>query len=81
MSIVVDSRAASRALDNRAASRALDSRAAIRAFDSSAATRACDNRAASRALGPDTLIYTTQNLIRATQCNFPLQNIQFNCKP
>ena len=24
--------------------------------------------------------YTSQNLIRATQCKFPLQNIQFSCK-
>ena len=25
-------------------------------------------------------IYSSQNLIRATQCKFPLQNIQFSCK-
>ena len=25
-------------------------------------------------------IYTSQNLIRATQCKFPLQNVQFSCK-
>ena len=25
-------------------------------------------------------IYTSQNLIRATQCKFPLQNIHFSCK-
>ena len=28
----------------------------------------------------DDNIYTSQNLIRATQCKFPLQNIQFTCK-
>ena len=26
------------------------------------------------------MTYTSQTLIRATQCKFPLQNIQFSCK-